>query len=361
MKVAVMGAGLAGLSCAVLLEQYGLAPDIYEAQYKIGARFPNTEAIMNVLDFPVGDSFKYIEEKYKVRLKPLHPLKNLIIHGPRNSALIKGSLGYITARGNHPGSLEVQLGDMSGAPVITNSFSTLDDLRSEYDYVVVATGNSQEPRRQHIWETDVVSNLIGANLSGSFDPCTAEVWLNDFFAPQGYCFLLPYNSETASLALAVPGTEGVNLEALWKEFLKYFKRPFEIKDTFSLHSYEIGRNKSLIKENVLFTGNAGGLIMPFLGFGQFTSMLSGFEAAIAIANRNPEYYRKAMEPLVGSYYSSLKMRRILAGMNNNWYEILIRILRTKLGSATFSKFPAPILKTVAALADPFIARKPEIR
>lgn len=89
MKVAVMGAGLAGLSCAVLLEQYGLTPDIYEAQYKIGARFPNTEAIMNVL---------------------------------------------------------------------------------EYDYVVVTTGNSQEPRRQHIWETDVVSNLIGANLSGSFTP-----------------------------------------------------------------------------------------------------------------------------------------------------------------------------------------------
>lgn len=79
MKVAVMGAGLAGLSCAVLLEQYGLAPDIYEAQYKIGARFPNTEAIMNVLDFPVGDSFKYIEEKYKVILKTVAALADPFI------------------------------------------------------------------------------------------------------------------------------------------------------------------------------------------------------------------------------------------------------------------------------------------
>lgn len=67
MKVAIMGAGLAGLSCAVLLEKYGCVPHVYEAQYKIAARFANTEAIMNVLDFPVKDVFKVIARSLRGR------------------------------------------------------------------------------------------------------------------------------------------------------------------------------------------------------------------------------------------------------------------------------------------------------
>ncbi len=356
-----MGAGLAGLSCAVLLERQGIIPDVYETKYKIAARFPNTEAFMNILDFPVKEAFKYIETKYKVKLKPLNLLRKLIIHGPQHTAVIKGELGYITVRGNHPDALEVQLGDISKAPVITNSYFTLDDLKDKYDYVVVATGNSREPKRQQVWETNVVTNLIGVNIIGTFDPNTAEVWLNDRFAPQGYCFLLPYNSGTASLVLAVPGTEGVNLENLWQRFLKIFNRPYEIKDTFTLHSFEIGRNKSIVKDKIVFVGNAGGFMMPFLGFGQFTSILSGFEAATAIANRKLEHYEESMKPLVNSYYNSLKMRRIFASMNNAWYDMLVKILQMKIANVSFSKFPAPILKTIATVLDPFMGKSLELR
>lgn len=361
MRIAIMGAGLAGLSCTALLEQYGLFPDVYEAQYKIAARFPNTEAIMNVLDFPVQASFTYLENKYKIKLRPLATLTRLIVHSPTHLASISGELGFITVRGNHPEALEVQLGDMSRSPVITNSYHTLDDLKKAYEYVVVATGNSQEPRRQHIWETDIVANLMGANITGSFDPHAAEVWLNDNFAPQGYCFLLPYNSSTASLVVAVPGTEGVNLEVLWQKFWENLNLPYEIKDTFSLHSYEIGRCQPLVKDNVIFVGNAGGFIMPFLGFGQFTSMLSGFEAAIAIANKNLDYYQSAMRPLLKSYHHSLKMRRILASLNNSKYDLLARLLQSKLAGPALSKFPAPILKNLATVVDPFIRRRPDFR
>lgn len=294
MKVAIMGAGLAGLSCSVLLEQYGIIPDIYEAQYKIGARFSNGEAIMNVLDFPVKDCFRYLENKYKVKLKPINALNSLVIHGPENSATIEGELGYITARGNHPSALEVQLGDISKSPVFSNNYYTIDDLKGKYDVVVVATGNSNEPKRQQIWETDIVANIIGASIRGKFNSHQAEVWFNDYYAPQGYCFLLPYHSNVASLCIAVPGTEGVNLELLWQKFLESLHFKFSIEDTFTLHSFEIGRNKSLVTENLIFVGQAGGFVMPFLGFGQFTSMLSGFEAAIAIANSNLTSYTNAV-------------------------------------------------------------------
>ncbi len=360
MKVAIMGAGLAGLSCSVLLEQYGVLPDIYEAQYKIGARFTNGEAIMNILDFPVEDCFNYLDRKYEVKLNPINTLESLVIHGPKDSALIEGNLGYITARGNHPHALEVQLGDISKAPVFTNNYYTIDDLKAKYDVIVVATGNSNEPKRQRIWETDIVANIIGASIRGTFNPHQAEVWLNDSYAPQGYCFLLPYHNNIASLCIAVPGTAGVNLELLWQKFLESLHFEFNVKDTFTLHSFEIGRNKTLVTENLMFVGNAGGFVMPFLGFGQFTSMLSGFEAAIAIANGNMQSYIDAMQPLIDSYYPSLKMRRVLAGMNNNKYNLLIKILQNKYANTTFSKFPIPILKLVANVIDPFIARNSEL-
>lgn len=353
MKIAIMGAGLSGLSCAVLLEKNGIIPDIYEAQYKIAARFSNTETIMNVLDYPVKDEFKYIEKKYGVKLKPLNNLKKVIVHGPSEKAAIEGELGFITVRGNHPDALEVQLGDISKAPVITNSYYTLDDLKEKYDYIVYAAGNNQEPRRQEIWETDVVTNLIGANITGSFDPNTSEIWFNDEFAPQGNGFLLPYNSGTASLAIGVPGTEGVKLENLWKKFLKALNRDYTIKDTFVLHSFEIGRNKALVKDNVIYTGNAGGFLMPFLGFGQFTSMVSGFEAANAIIKQDLKLYIKAVEPLKKSYQDSLKMRRIFSKMDNKQYDLLVKLFKSKFTSMVFSKFPLPALKTAAAALFPF--------
>jgi len=353
-----MGAGLAGLACAVLLEQYGIVPDIYEAQYKIGARFTNGEAIMNILDFPVEDCFSYLEQKYKVKLQPINSLTSLVVHGPEDAALITGELGYITARGNHPRALEVQLGDISKAPVFTNNYYTIDDLKGRYDVVVVATGNSNEAKRQQLWETDIVANLIGASIRGNFSPQQAEVWLNDDYAPQGYCFLLPYHRNVASLCLAVPGTEGVNLELLWQKFLACLDFKFTIHDTFTLHSFEIGRNKALVTDNLIFVGQAGGFVMPFLGFGQFTSMLSGFEAAIAIAGGNLPSYIAAMQPLIDSYYPSLKMRRVLAGLNNHQYNLLIKLLQNKYANTAFSKFPLPILKTAASVLDPLIAGNP---
>lgn len=356
MKVAIMGAGLAGLSCAVLLERNCIIPDVYESEHKVGARFANTEAIMNLLDYPVKDSLRYIKDRYGVKVQPLNPLKSLIINGPGCSAKILGELGYITARGNYPEALEVQLGDLSRAKIVMNSYFTLDDLKERYDYVVVATGNEKEPMRQQVWETDVVANLLGANIIGSFDPNTAQVWLNDLFAPSGYCFLLPYNEKTASLTIAVPGTEGTDLEELWHRFLRIIDWNYEIKDTFSLYSYEIGRNKDLVKDKIIFVGNAGGFLMPFLGFGQFTSMLSGFEAAKAILKGNLKTYEESMEPLIKSYHHSLNMRKIISSMNNEWYDRVIRMLQIAPFNITFSKFPLPVLKAISAILSPLAAR-----
>ncbi|MFZ5640992.1 MAG: hypothetical protein ACOY4Q_09930 [Bacillota bacterium] len=84
-------------------------------------------------------------------------------------------MGYITARGNHPMALEVQLGNLVQSRVEFNSYYNLKDLKKQYEMVVLATGNPDECKRLGIWKTDMVANLTGAYVEGSFDPFTAEV------------------------------------------------------------------------------------------------------------------------------------------------------------------------------------------
>lgn len=48
MKVAIMGAGLSGLACAIRLEQLGIYPDIFEKRGSIGDRFVNGEVLLTI-------------------------------------------------------------------------------------------------------------------------------------------------------------------------------------------------------------------------------------------------------------------------------------------------------------------------
>jgi len=67
-----------------------------------------------------------------------------------------------------------------------------------------------------------------------------------------------------------------------------------------------------------------------------------------------------MQPLIDSYYPSLKMRRLLASLDNNKYNLLVRILKNKYANTIFFKFPIPILKLAASVLDPFMARNADL-
>jgi hypothetical protein len=43
-KIAIMGAGLSGLACALMLERNGIRPEIFESKGEVGDRFINGEA-----------------------------------------------------------------------------------------------------------------------------------------------------------------------------------------------------------------------------------------------------------------------------------------------------------------------------
>ncbi|WP_353505385.1 NAD(P)-binding protein [Clostridium sp. Marseille-Q2269] len=68
MKVAIMGDGISGLSCAKTLEMYGIKPTIFEKRNRVGDRFVNAEAMFSVLDEPIKDCIPYLRGNYNINL-----------------------------------------------------------------------------------------------------------------------------------------------------------------------------------------------------------------------------------------------------------------------------------------------------
>ena len=59
-KVAIMGAGLSGLACAITLENNGIHPTIFEKRSCPGDRFINAEIFLSILNKPVCDAIAFI-------------------------------------------------------------------------------------------------------------------------------------------------------------------------------------------------------------------------------------------------------------------------------------------------------------
>lgn len=122
MKVAILGAGFAGLACARKLEQNGIRPVIFEKRHRVGERFPNMEAIMHIIHRPIRDSLIYLNKLLGFELKPAAVIRTVEIHSPSSKAVITGkNLGYSTIRGHDDRSWENQLARHVKSNIIFNS------------------------------------------------------------------------------------------------------------------------------------------------------------------------------------------------------------------------------------------------
>ena len=78
LKVAIIGAGVSGLSCALELEKYGIKPTIYEKNSFIGEIHPHVTAIFDVIvrhiKDPKQDMIKYFKYRLGKDIQPLNPI-----------------------------------------------------------------------------------------------------------------------------------------------------------------------------------------------------------------------------------------------------------------------------------------------
>ena len=103
---------------------------------------------------------------------------------------------------------------------------------------------------------------------------------------------------------------------------------FKITDNFEITRYMMGIcNKPKI-DNTYFVGNCFGTISPGLGFGQYTSILTGIYSAYDICGLGT--YEELTKPLFENYNHSLVFRRFLENLTDDEIDFQVKNLDNKV-------------------------------
>ncbi|MFC4322274.1 NAD(P)/FAD-dependent oxidoreductase [Litchfieldia salsa] len=361
MDIAIMGAGLSGLACAITLEKNGISPTIYEKRSKIGDRFVNGETLLSIFAFPVKDCIASLSEEFGIYLKPSSTIQRMELYSKNQKAIINGHLGFTNIRGRERDSFEAQLGRQLSSPIVFNSEKTYEHLLSKYSHVVLATGDGADAKETRNFREDLTVSIKGATIEGSFDRYSVMSWIDYNISPFGYCFLIPYSKKEANISLAIPDLQqnkDLNIGQLWDSFYQMVRsqlnQKLPITDEFQITKYPIGICHTARIGNTFYVGNCFGTTMPFMGFGQYAAILSGIYAAYDICGLGN--YEELMKPVRHSYEDSLVLRRAMEQMSNDGLDIIVRSLQGYWGDTLFHTKRVNPLKVASYLLRPFIHR-----
>lgn len=362
MNIAIMGAGLSGLACALTLEKNGISPTIFEKGDRVGDRFVNGEVLLSIFNFPVHDCIASLSEEYGIYLKPTAAIRRMELFSKKEKAIIEGDLGFSNIRGRNQNSFETQLEQQKNSTIHYNSKKTYEQLASEYSHVVMATGDGTYVKETRNYREDLTVSVKGATIEGDFDRYTVMAWINYDISPYGYCFLIPYSKKEANISIAIPDlpeNADVNISNLWELFYQKVRsqlnQELSITDNFQITRYPVGICKSARIGNTFYVGNCFGSMMPFMGFGQYNAILSGIYAAYDLCGKGK--YENLMEPLRQSYENSLVLRRAMEQISNEGLDRILRVLQGHWGEKLFHTKKIDPLKVVSFLLRPYIKIK----
>ncbi|MDA8336202.1 MAG: hypothetical protein M0Z41_14670 [Peptococcaceae bacterium] len=268
----------------------------------------------------------HLAREYGIRITPMNVIDKIVMMSPGNVAAVRGPLGYSFERGAASGSLESELyGQLAAARVRFHTGVDSRELAGQYDRVVVATGSPFWAMARGRWSDVFRAWARGAVMEGRFDPTTLLVWFNKAYANNGFAYLGAFDTHRASLVLIVSDVREAEVEARWRLFLATEKIPWRETGSFLIeHNSGIAYPRQF--ENLIFTGNAAGLLDYLLGFGVYFAIISGVLAARSIYEGSS--YEEKIRFLVRMVYQSYLARLTLNQMDNAGYDRLLGVLNS---------------------------------
>ncbi|MEW6697426.1 MAG: NAD(P)/FAD-dependent oxidoreductase [Bacillota bacterium] len=347
MKVAIVGAGIAGLSCALELEKHGIEPVIFEKKHRLGSAFPFAPLLLNFLFRPVKDPLQALKKEFNIDIKPITDIRLLRMQGPGTEYTVGGNIGYTFLRGEDRYAVESQLAVKLKTPIRFESPAKPKDLLKKYNYVVVADGTKEYAKELGIWQSTYQSWVRGATVLGKFNPQEVRFWFNTQYAKSGFAYLVPMDTERAALLLNVPNIAQDDITRYWQAFMKKEKINPEIVMNWDI-DYETGLVFPHRVGNTYFIGNSGGFVTGWLGLGIFSCMVSGVEAARSIALGS--HYEKKIRFLHQIMERQARFRRLWDGFNNRNLDRALGLM----GSPVFKHSLYHTNLNILKVTDPFI-------
>jgi flavin-dependent dehydrogenase len=353
MRVGIIGAGTAGMSCAIELERCGLKPVIFERNDFIGEYFPHVSSFLNLITRSItADTVKYIDKELGIKLIPLIRLRKVIHYSPHNQVEVTGPLGYLMIRGKEENSIQKQLFRMIKTQVHFNSFVQPEEIQSDFDFVVVADGLKTVPERYGIWRQVFSAWLKGGVFAGDFAADTLQMWLDNELTKGAYIYSAPYGRHKAVIAHIIQNIEHEELNHYWQRFL-------ESRDILKKHdlleSWELTHQAGFVTTNrigkIYFAGVAGGGVEPFLGFGQFNAIYSGVMTARSIITGKD--INILLKDLNKKYMELISLRYLMNKATNRDFDLLLSIMKTPGFRSMVYKTNIDVVKLISMGLSPF--------
>lgn len=333
-KIAIIGAGAAGLSCALECERLGLEADVFERHHSVGWGWQSVSCWPDLLTRHYSsDPIKYLKDMYGINIKSSTDERVFIMKSPGAEARIEGRLGMSFFRGKMTDSLENQLlRQLRKTPVYYNSLSNYKELSEKYDFVVVASGKDFEAKELGVWEEQGRVSVMKAIGLGAFPHDTVCIYFDTEYAGTGYARVSPFSSEEAIVGLYIIDKGNFNEQQLDinRKFESFIEKEGLDKLEFMYRliapPFSTGRVSRFQTENILLTGRAAGLCDRLLGTGGLEGIISGVFAARAIASG--DNYDELVKPLKDHVENISVFRNYLEKFDNKDFDKLISIIGT---------------------------------
>lgn len=350
MRIAIVGAGLAGLACAHELERLGFVPEIFEKGPCVGDRSRVAELMTQFMHVnPRQDIMEHVREELMLPLEPAYPVTRCVVHSRSHEAEMSGKLGYGTIRGGDDRSLERQLVRHLTARIWFHQTPDVRELRREYDWVVVATGDQRWTTELSQWKRDLGWTARGALVTGTFTPGEVHLFFDTRYAGTGHALLVPLDERTAMAGIGLPDASAAEAEDYWTRFRADQSYRWDAEqDPFEVYRSSCGEVGPVVVGNVMLVGVAGGFLEPLGMNGQCPSLTSGVMAARQIALRDPWLERFARRWRV--YYR--RLARLRRSMNTWTDDEMDRLtLGVKYGGWLVTHSPWNLLEPGATVAE----------
>jgi flavin-dependent dehydrogenase len=278
-KVAIVGAGLSGLSAAIFCAREGYKVTVYEQTKEVGQHIPTTVFGTSLIDINKID--KILNLNLKKIMKPVV----LEIKFPNLSYRIrhKKYKTYNVEIGCRKTSLNhylEKIANRCGVEIIKNK-KILNPSKLDSDKVIIACGSWP-----NLWDyLKIDSKQVYAFVGYGKYSKNKDIYLgmvNDDFAPGWICHASSINGIISGMISSKKGVTKKN----WNAFSKHLVDHDLVKN-FKEVKYLTGKiadRPILTKDEYILVGTIAGYNDPILNHGVIRSLISGKIASISLAD-----------------------------------------------------------------------------